>query len=88
MRQSEESAGSHSEPTLRAGDADRWHTNAVLRSSIRAVRYIGTLPRRHTNLWVLFGQDGGQSIDLGDRTLFVFSDTLLAFGAIAHHLHS
>ena len=55
MRQSEESAGSHSEPTLRAGDADRWRTNAVLRSSIRAVRYIGTLPRRHTNLWVLFG---------------------------------
>jgi len=24
-------------------------------------------------VWVLFGQDGGQSIDLGDRTLFVFS---------------
>jgi len=26
----------------------------------------------------MIGQDGGQSIDLGDRTLFVFSDTLLA----------
>jgi hypothetical protein len=47
-------------------------------SAIRAVRYMGTLPRRHTAEWVLFGQDGGQSIDLGDRTLFVFSDTLLA----------
>src|SRR5205809_530118 len=65
MRQSEESAGSHSEPTLRAGDADRWRTNAVLRSSIRAVRYIGTLPRRHPNLWVLLGQDGGPSTEHG-----------------------
>ncbi len=27
----------------------------------------------------MVGQDGGQSIDLGNRTLFVFSDTLLAW---------
>jgi hypothetical protein len=45
---------------------------------IRSVRYIGTLPRSWTDLWVLLGQDGGQSIDVGGRTLFVFSDTLLS----------
>lgn len=44
---------------------------------VRSVRYMGTLPRRFTDAWALVGQDGGQSIDLGERTLFVFSDTLL-----------
>ena len=34
---------------------------------IRSVRYIGTLPRSWTDLWVLLGQDGGQSIDVGGR---------------------
>ena len=87
MSQPEETAGSDSAPTLRADHAGRWRTDAVLRSSIRAVRYIGTLPRRHTNLWVLFGQDGGQSIDLGDRTLFVFSDTLLAARTVSRPHH-
>jgi hypothetical protein len=52
-------------------------------NGIRAVRYMGTLPRRHTDVWVLFGQDGGQSIDVDDRTLFVFSDTLLASRTMA-----
>ena len=76
-----ESSGSpppHATLTPRAGDADSLPSNAAVRSTIRAVRYIGTLPRRHTDQWVLFGQDGGQSIDLDDRTLFLFSDTLLA----------
>lgn len=45
---------------------------------VHSVRYMGTLPRRHTDVWAMVGQDGGQSIDLGDRTLFVFSDTLLS----------
>lgn len=45
---------------------------------VLSVRYMGTLPRRYTDAWALVGQDGGQSIDLGDRTLFVFSDTLLS----------
>ena len=48
-------------------------TLGVLRSS----RRLGSFPRAHTDEWVLIGQDGGQSIDLGDRTLLVFSDTLI-----------
>jgi hypothetical protein len=59
-------------------------------NAIHSVRYIGTLPRRRTDLWVMVGQDGGQSIDLDDgRTLFVFSDTLLAARTVAqphHHM--
>jgi hypothetical protein len=54
---------------------------------VRAVRYIGTLPRHHADLWVLFGQDGGQSIDLGDRALFVFSDSLLAARTMTRPTH-
>lgn len=45
---------------------------------IRSSRYLGSVPRPHADAWVVIGQDGGQSIDLGGRTLFVFSDTLLA----------
>jgi hypothetical protein len=33
---------------------------------------------------MIVGQDGGQSIDLGDRTLFVFSDTLLGVPFAGH----
>jgi hypothetical protein len=40
-------------------------------------RYLGSFPRINNETWVLIGQDGGQSIDLGEKTLFVFSDTLL-----------
>jgi hypothetical protein len=46
--------------------------------SIRSARYLGSFPRLRTASWVVIGQDGGQSIDLGEQTLFVFSDTLLA----------
>jgi hypothetical protein len=44
---------------------------------VRSARHLGTFPRARTDRWVMVGQDGGQSIDLGDRTLVVFSDTLL-----------
>jgi hypothetical protein len=74
-------------PALRAGHSDRGRARAALHSSIRAVRYIGTLPRRYTDVWVLIGQDGGQSIDLDDRTLFVFSDTLLAARTVSRPQH-
>ncbi|MGH2537013.1 MAG: DUF4185 domain-containing protein [Candidatus Promineifilaceae bacterium] len=43
-------------------------------------RYLGTFPRVQNERWALVGQDGGQSIDLGEATLFVFADTLLALG--------
>lgn len=45
--------------------------------AIRSTRHLGTCPRTRTSRWVMIGQDGGQSIDLGDRTLIVYSDTLL-----------
>lgn len=45
--------------------------------SIRSARCLGTFPRQHTETWAMIGQDGGQSIGLGEQTLFVFSDTLL-----------
>jgi hypothetical protein len=41
-------------------------------------RHWGSLPRIKTDLWAMIGQDGGQSIEMGAQTLFVFSDTLLA----------
>lgn len=47
--------------------------------SIRSTRHLGSFPRAYTADWLMVGQDGGQSIDLGDRTLFVFSDTLVAW---------
>jgi hypothetical protein len=45
--------------------------------AIRSTRHLGPCPRIRTDKWMIVGQDGGQSIDLGDRTLLVFSDTLL-----------
>jgi hypothetical protein len=47
-------------------------------AAIRSSRWLGTFPHTRTELWVLVGQDGGQSVDLGPSTLFLFSDTLLA----------
>jgi Domain of unknown function (DUF4185) len=44
---------------------------------IRSARHLRNFPRRRAELWEMVGQDGGQSIDLGASTLFVFSDTLL-----------
>lgn len=46
--------------------------------SIRSLVHIGAAPTLSGAGWTLAGQDGGQSIDVGDATLFVFSDTLLA----------
>lgn len=52
---------------------------------IRSIRYIGTFPRHRTEKWWMVGQDGGQSVTLEEgRTLFVFSDTLLAARASEH----
>ena len=45
---------------------------------VRFARPLGYCHRARAAAWTMIGQDGGQSIDLGDRTLFVFSDTLLA----------
>ncbi len=47
------------------------------RSLVRFVRHLGSVPRIRTGSWAMVGQDGGQSIDLGGATLFVFSDTLV-----------
>jgi hypothetical protein len=44
----------------------------------RSIQHLGYAPAARGPGWALAGQDGGQSIDLGDRRLFVFSDTLLA----------
>jgi len=46
--------------------------------SARSLQHLGYAPAARGPGWALAGQDGGQSIDLGDRRLFVFSDTLLA----------
>lgn len=45
--------------------------------SIKSTRFLGTVPGLHTPNWTVIGQDGGQSISLGDKYLFVFSDTLI-----------
>ncbi len=44
----------------------------------RCIQHLGYAHRTRGDGWALVGQDGGQSIDLGDSSLFVFSDTLLA----------
>jgi hypothetical protein len=46
--------------------------------ALRSLAYLGAAPRAQGDAWVLLGQDGGQSIDLGEQLLFVFADTLLA----------
>jgi hypothetical protein len=48
--------------------------------AIRSVRHLGEAPAARSSLWTLIGQDGGQTIDLGDEVLFTFCDTLLAIG--------
>ncbi|UWZ85515.1 DUF4185 domain-containing protein [Occallatibacter riparius] len=48
-------------------------------AAIRSVRSLGYAATGRGNDWRLIGQDGGQSIALNDgRSLFLFSDTLLA----------
>jgi hypothetical protein len=46
--------------------------------SLQSARYLGIFPRLKNEHMTLIGQDGGQSISLGDKFLFVFSDTLIA----------
>jgi hypothetical protein len=46
--------------------------------SLKSARYLGVFPRLKNERMTLVGQDGGQSISLGDKFLFVFSDTLVA----------
>ena len=50
----------------------------LMRPSVRSLRDLGYANAARGDGWALVGQDGGQSIDLGDRTLFLFADTLLA----------
>ncbi|HET8796086.1 MAG TPA: DUF4185 domain-containing protein [Thermoanaerobaculia bacterium] len=45
---------------------------------IQSVHFMGAAHAGGGAGWRLHGQDGGQSIALGEETLFVFSDTLLA----------
>lgn len=52
---------------------------------MQSVRFIGAAHAGSGAGWALHGQDGGQSIELGDETLFVFSDTLLARNATKGH---
>ena len=52
--------------------------NPVAQPSLHYSQHLGSVPRIKTDLWRMIGQDGGQSIDLGEQTLFVFSDSLLA----------
>lgn len=44
---------------------------------IQSVCCLGTVPAPGGTGWKIYGQDGGQSIPLGEQRLFVFSDTLL-----------
>ncbi len=46
--------------------------------AVRSVRQLGAYPNHRTDSWLMVGQDGGQSIAIGEKTLFVFSDTLMA----------
>lgn len=45
---------------------------------IQSVHFLGAAHAGGGVGWALHGQDGGQSIPLGEETLFVFSDTLLS----------
>src|SRR5262249_45046350 len=48
---------------------------------VQSVWQMGSAPAAANAAWTLVGQDGGQSIDLGDEVLFVFADTLVAHTA-------
>lgn len=54
--------------------------SALNRPRLRSSRYMGLFPQTRTPGYCVAGQDGGQSIALdlnGEKTLFLFSDTLL-----------
>lgn len=48
--------------------------------ALHAVRCLGSAPARAGERWFLVGQDGGQSIQLDGKTLWLFADTLLGKG--------
>lgn len=49
-----------------------------MRVRLKFARYLGSFPRVEDPEFVVWGQDGGQTIDLLDgRVLFLFSDTLI-----------
>jgi hypothetical protein len=45
---------------------------------LQYARHLGAVPCPRADSWIMVGQDGGQSIDLGAQTMFVYSDTLIA----------
>jgi hypothetical protein len=45
---------------------------------IRSIQHLGYAHAARRRGWALAGQDGGQSIELDGKSLFLFSDTLLA----------
>jgi len=47
---------------------------------VKSVRVTGRAPRISGPNWRMVGQDGGLSIPLGEDSLFVFADTLIATG--------
>lgn len=51
---------------------------AATAPALAYTRYLGSSPRLRSSNWIVIGQDGGQTIELGGQTLFLFSDTLLA----------
>lgn len=56
-------------------------TSAAANVAVQSTRYLGTFPTLKSDIWAVIGQDGGQSVAIGDKTLFVFSDTLLMTAA-------
>lgn len=51
---------------------------------IHSVHFAGEAHAARGSRWTLLGQDGGQSIECGEETLFVFSDTLLTLDPRGH----
>lgn len=49
-----------------------------MRAIVRSLQHLGYAHATRRRGWALVGQDGGQSIELEGRSLFLFSDTLLA----------
>ena len=71
-------AGSTGAGDTAAGDTGAGDTGEPAPPRIAAVRHLGQVPRAAGPGWRVLGQDGGQSIPLdAERTLFVFSDTLI-----------
>lgn len=50
-----------------------------MRVPIRSTRCLGPVPHPSGEGWHIVGQDGGQSIRVGEKTLIVFSDSLVMF---------